>query len=81
MPAKENSLPLLMCLTITLGVAIASISFSHDALAAASSHRPHHATTRVSKCLCGYGLSGYDTITCVPVKDCEWEHAVCRGSC
>lgn len=34
-----------------------------------------------SKCICGYGASGYEGLTCVPVKDCEFEHATCRGTC
>jgi len=36
---------------------------------------------RVAKCICGHGVDGYDALTCVPVKDCEWERGVCRGKC
>ena len=42
---------------------------------------PKHATPRSSKCICGYGESGYTGLTCVPVKDCDWERGVCRGVC
>jgi hypothetical protein len=36
---------------------------------------------RVAKCICGYGIDGNDGFTCTPVKDCEWEHGICRGKC
>jgi hypothetical protein len=63
---------------------IAAIAFVTPALAdpprqMQNASRPIAA--RTSKCICGYGLSGYDGLTCVPVKDCEWERGVCRGKC
>jgi hypothetical protein len=61
--------------------AVAAINLVNGALADTSVKRPHHAPPAASKCLCGYGLSGYESITCVPIKDCEWEHATCRGTC
>jgi hypothetical protein len=79
--AKSSTVP--GGLKIAACAAITAISLSHSALAETqtSSKRPHHTPSRVSKCLCGYGLSGYSNINCVPVKDCEWEHATCRGPC
>lgn len=70
-------------LTIAACAAIGAISLAHGALADNSTKRPQHvkAPAASSKCLCGYGISGYDNINCVPVADCEWEHATCRGTC
>jgi len=76
----------LSIISIAACAAIAPIGSLNRALAdapqhASSRHAAAPATPRAAKCLCGYGLSGYDAITCVPVKDCEWEHAICRGRC
>jgi hypothetical protein len=73
--------PVLDVLRTAACAAIATIALSHGALADTSSKRPHRAAPAASKCLCGYGISGYSNINCVPVKDCEWEHATCRGTC
>jgi hypothetical protein len=82
MSHQGKSRPIFGSLKIATFVAVAAISLSHGALADTPSKRPHHTTPRpAAKCLCGYGISGYEAITCVPVADCEWEHAVCRGSC
>jgi hypothetical protein len=69
-----------------IGAAAATASLFTDALAdpprrelPANASRPMAA--RVAKCICGYGVDGYDGLTCVPVKDCEWERGVCRGKC
>jgi hypothetical protein len=71
-------------LKVTACAAVAAVSITHSALADNSTKIPrHHAAPKASssKCLCGYGISGYDNINCVPVADCEWEHATCRGTC
>jgi hypothetical protein len=68
-------------LKIAAFIGAAAIGLLHDASADTTQRPPKHATPQTSKCLCGYGISGYEAITCVPVKDCEWEHAVCRGQC
>jgi uncharacterized membrane protein len=66
-------------LRVTACAVIAAIGLAHGAFAATAGK--HRAAARTAKCLCGYGVSGYDNINCVPVKDCEWEHATCRGAC
>jgi hypothetical protein len=81
MSHQGKSGPVLAGLKIAVCAAVATVSLSHVTLADPSGKRTHHAKPAVSKCLCGYGLSGYSNINCVPVKDCEWEHATCRGSC
>jgi hypothetical protein len=74
--------PFFDVLKIAVCAAIAATSLSQGALADTSGKRFHHATPRpAAKCLCGYGISGYESINCVPVADCEWEHATCRGTC
>lgn len=65
---------------VTCAITVA-IAFAGAALADTVHHRPHRAAPAAAKCLCGYGISGYESISCVPVKDCEWEHATCRGTC
>jgi len=70
------------CVRIAALAVIASVGLLHGALADSSStQKPKKLPAAASKCLCGYGISGYDNINCVPVKDCEWEHATCRGDC
>jgi hypothetical protein len=72
--------------TLTALASVSAAAAEHStghALMPRLKHRTAHirTTPQVSKCLCGYGVSGYDSITCVPVKDCELEHATCRSAC
>jgi hypothetical protein len=78
LPAVLSALSVAACITA------GSIGSLDQALADTKHHPSRHAaraTPRAAKCLCGYGLSGYEAITCVPVADCAWEHAICRGRC
>jgi hypothetical protein len=81
MSQRGKSLAVFKSFCIAMCAAVAAISLSHDALADPPGKRTHRAAPAASKCLCGYGISGYSNINCVPVKDCEWEHATCRGTC
>jgi hypothetical protein len=79
--------PVLAGLMIVACAMAASITL-HEAWADPSGQQPRHVSkstkstkANASKCICGYGVSGYDALTCVPVKDCEFEHAICRGTC
>ena len=75
--------------TVLRGAMIAAIA-TLSLFAAALADPPHRAhpanasrplAARVAKCICGYGVDGYEGLTCVPIKDCEWERGVCRGKC
>ena len=61
------------------GIAAGALAAPPRPELAANASRP--VAARVVKCICGYGVDGYDALTCVPVKDCEWERGVCRGKC
>jgi hypothetical protein len=80
-PAKSSTI-----LRGAMIAAVAATSLLIDALAdpprregPANASRP--VAARVAKCICGHGVDGYEGLTCVPVKDCEWERGVCRGKC